>query len=212
MSRFLDILAKIISVVLYPLFIPTYGIGLFCYMHGLHVAPLNLEWILVAVFGTFLLTCVLPITAIWIMMKKGEVKDFYIDNPHERTMPYIYSALGFAFWSYLLVSILHAPLFLSLIAIGATLAISLVAIINRAWKISAHMTGFGGLVGGIFCYCLGIGAIPTWGTFGLWLGLSLLLMWARLHTQAHTPAQVSAGWLLGLSCTFLPYCIYVYAA
>lgn len=212
MSRFLDILAKIISVVLYPLFIPTYGIGLFCYMHGLHVAPLNLEWILVAVFGTFLLTCVLPITAIGIMMKKGEVKDFYIDNPHERTMPYIYSALGFAFWSYLLVSILHAPLFLSLIAIGATLAISLVAIINRAWKISAHLTGFGGLVGGIFCYCLGIGAIPTWGTFGIWLGLSLLLMWARLHTQAHTPAQVSAGWLLGLSCTFLPYCIYVYAA
>lgn len=212
MSGFIDILAKIISVVLYPLFIPTYGICLFCYMHGLHVAPLTTGWILVAILGTLVLTCVLPITAIWIMMKKGEVKDLYIDNPRERTMPYIYSALGFAFWSYLLVSILHAPLFLSLIAIGATFAIGLVAIINRAWKISAHLTGFGGLVGGIFCYCLGIGAIPTWSTFGLWLGLSLLLMWARLHAEAHTPAQVSAGWLLGLSCTFLPYCIYVYGA
>lgn len=212
MSRFLDIIAQILSVVLYPLFVPTYGIALFCYAHTLHIAPLHWAWTLVAILGTFVLTCVIPITAIGIMMKKGEVTNFHIDNPRERTMPYIYAALGFAFWSYLMASILHAPLFLSFIAIGATAAIGVVALINRFWKISAHLTGFGGLVGGIFCYCLGIGAIPTWSTLVLWCALSLLLMWARLRMNAHTPAQVCAGWLLGLSCTFIPYCIYTYAA
>jgi len=145
------------------------------------------------------------------MMKHGDVKDLYIDDPHERTMPYIYSALGFGFWSYLLISILHAPLYLAFIAIGATTAIGLVAIINLWWKISAHLTGFGGLVGGVISYCIGIGAIPTWGTISLWLVLSLLLMYARLRVDAHTPAQVSAGWLLGIGCTAIPFCIYCYA-
>lgn len=211
MSRILDIVAKSLSVVLYPLFIPTYGIILFCIAHSIHVAPLVTVWVAVAVTGTFVLTCVLPITAIWILVKRGVVKDLYIDNPQERTMPYIYAALGFAFWSYLLVKILQAPSYLSSVAIGATVAIILVAFINRKWKISAHLAGIGGLVGGILSYCLGIHAIPTLGTWALWLGLSWLLMWARLHMNAHTSAQVSAGWLLGIACTFVPYFVLCYA-
>ncbi len=211
MNKIPDIIAKTLSVILYPLFVPTYGIVLFCYAYSLHVAPLAGVWMAVAIIGTFLLTCILPVTAIWIMMKKGEVKDLYMDDPRERTVPYLYSALGFGFWSYLLVQILHVPVYIGCVAIGGTLAIGLVAVINRWWKISAHLTGFGGLVGGILSYCLGLGAFPTWGTLCLWLGLSWLLMWARLYLDAHTGAQVSAGWLLGAACTFIPYCIFNYA-
>ena len=174
--------------------------------------PLALVWILIAILGTLLLTCILPITAIWILMKRGAVIDLQIEKATERTMPFIYTILGFCFWSYLLASILHAPLFISFIAIGATVAIGLVAIINHWWKISAHLTGFGGLVGGVMSYCLGIGAFPTWGTIIVWMGVSLILMFARLRLNAHTPAQVCAGWLLGISCTFIPYCIYVYVS
>ena len=68
----------------------------------------------------------------------------------------------------------------------------------------------GGLVGGILSYCLGIGAVPTWGTWVLGLGLAWLLMAARLRLNAHTGAQVSAGWLLGIACTFIPYLIMSY--
>lgn len=212
MSRLLDIAAKMLSVACYPLFVPTYGVALFCLAHSIHIAPLYTVWVMIAILGTLILTCILPVTAIWIMMRRGEVKDLNLDDPHERTMPYIYSVLGFSFWCYLLVSVLRAPLFLAFIAIGATATIAFVAIINRYWKISAHLTGMGGLVGGIFTYCLGLGAIPTWGTIVLWAAISLTLMWARLHLNAHTPAQVSAGWLLGLACTCIPYCIYSYVA
>ena len=212
MNRALDIVAKALSIALYPLFIPTYGMGIFCYAHGIHIAPLGVVWIGVALLGTVVLTCVSPVVSIWIMMKRGIVSDMQIADPNERTIPYFCSVVGFAFWAYLLISILRAPLFISFIAIGATIAIALVMLINRWWKISAHLTGFGGLVGGIFAYCVGIGAIPTWGTIALWAGLSLLLMWARLRLDAHTPAQVTAGWLLGLTCTCIPYCIYSYVA
>ena len=208
MNRFLDITAKTLSVLLYPLFVPTYGMALFCWMQSLHSEmPLHWLWMTVAIVGTFILTCVLPITAIWILMRRGEVTDLYIDNPRERTMPYLYAMMGFVFWCYLLISILHAPLYLIYIAVGATTAIGLVAFINRWWKISAHLTGLGGLVGGVCSYCLGIGAIPTWQTMVMWLVLSWLLMCARLRLNAHTSAQVCAGWLLGMSATFLPYWI-----
>jgi len=210
MNRILHILAKTMSVVFYPLFVPTYGIALFCYAYATQVQPMNVVWIAVTIGGTFVLTCLLPITAIGILIKKGEVKDLYINDPRERTVPYLYAAMGFVFWSYLLLKILHAPLALSCVAVGATAAIGIVTLINRRWKISAHLAGLGGLIGGIFSYCLSIGAIPTWGTLFLWLALSLALMVARLYLDAHTPAQVCAGWLLGLACTFLPYCLLYY--
>ena len=208
----MDHIAKVLSVVLYPLFVPTYGVVLFCWAYSLHVVSLAWVWILIAILGTFLFTCVLPITAIWIMMKRGLVTDLQIADARERTMPFIYTIFGFGFWCYLMIAVLHAPLFLAYIAVGATIAITIVAFINRFWKISAHLTGFGGLVGGLMTYCLGIGAMPTWDTLALWLGLSLILMFARLRLNAHTPAQVCAGWLLGLTCTFIPYCIYNYVA
>ena len=208
----MNIVSKALSVLLYPLFVPTYGVALFCYAYSTHVLPLPAIWTLVAILGTLLLTCILPITAIWILMRKGKVTDLQIENAGERTMPFVYTIMGFAFWCYLLISVLHAPLFLSFIAVGATMALGLVAFINLRWKISAHLTGFGGLLGGLMTYCLGICAVPTWGTMSLWFALSLALMYARLSLQAHTPAQVCAGWLLGMSCTFLPYCIFVYVA
>jgi len=150
-------------------------------------------------------------SAIWLMIRRGQVADIQIVNAKERTMPYIYTLSGFAFWAYFLIQVLKAPIFLGFIAVGATVAIGLIALINRVWKISAHLTGMGGLFGGLMSYCLAICATPTWGTIIGWLLLSLLLMYARIRLDAHTSAQVCAGWLLGITCTFIPYCFAVYA-
>lgn len=212
MNRLIDIIAKALSIVLYPLFIPTYGIALFCYAFSIHVEPLSIVWTVIAIAGTLLLTCILPLSAILIMVKRGEVSDIQIASAEERTIPYLYTTLGFGFWSYLIIAILKAPLYIDFISIGAVAAIAIVAFINRRWKISAHLTGMGGLFGGIMTYCLGIGAIPTVGTLCFWLLLNLILMYARLRLNAHTGAQVCAGWLLGTACTFLPYMIYIYAS
>jgi hypothetical protein len=42
----------------------------------------------------------------------------------------------------------------------------------------------GGLLGGLFAYCLGIGAIPTIGTLCLWLGVTLALMYSSALWRA----------------------------
>ena len=193
------------SVVLYPLFVPTYGIALFCYAMSHRIAAMPIIWTVLVIMGTFLLTCVIPISAIWLMVKAGKVSSMQIEDSSERTIPYIYSAVGFGCWAYLLIVILHTPTHIGLVAVGGTVAIGLVALINRVWKISAHLTGFGGLVGGWFSFCLGSGIIPTWGAVMTWFIITLSLMYARLYLQAHTSGQVIAGWLLGIVCTSLPY-------
>jgi len=212
MNRLTEIVSKALSVLLYPLFVPTYGVALFCYAISIHVCPLPPVWYGVAIIGTLVLTCLLPMSAIWILIRKGEVSDIQIADAQQRTVPYLYTIFGFGCWSYLMISVLRAPMFLSLVAVGATIAIGLVALINRYWKISAHLTGMGGLFGGLMSYCLGLGAIPTWGTICLWGAVSLALMYARVRLSAHTPTQVCAGWLLGIVCTFLPFYLYSYVA
>jgi len=212
MNQAFDIVSKILSVVLYPLFIPTYGIALFCYFFSHQVAPLYAVWTVIAITGTLVLTCILPITTIWVLMKMGKVQNMQIENAEERTLPYLYAVVGFLFWCYLLISVLHAPVYINTVAVGATAAIGLVALINRKWKISAHLTGFGGFTGGLMTYCLGAGLMPSWILIAALMVLSLLLMYARLHLRAHTPEQVAAGWLMGLFCTFVPYCIITYVA
>ena len=209
MKQVLDIVAKSLSIVLYPLFIPTYGMALFCYAYSTdHRIPVL--WVLVALCGTLLLTCILPASAIWTLIRRGKVSSMQIFNARERTYPYIYTALGFGFWTYLLISILHAPAYINLVAVGATIAIGLVAVINHWWKISAHLTGFGGLLGGMLSFCLGASVMPSWAILSIWLIMTLCLMWARLYLNAHSSTQVAAGWLLGLSCTFFPYAIAYY--
>ena len=99
------------SVMLYPLLIPFYGVALFCYVFSVHMQFVSLGWSLVAVIGTLLLTCVLPVTAIGIMIRSGKVSDLEIADPSQRTMPYIYTIFGFCCWSYLLIAVLHFPTF-----------------------------------------------------------------------------------------------------
>lgn len=200
------------SIVLYPLFIPTYGLALFCYAYAHRVIYMPTAWVWVAILGTFMLTCAIPLSAILVLMRKGRVKDIQIADASERKTPYLYTIFGFGCWCYLVMAILHAPQPLGFIAIGATIAITLVACINRYWKISAHLTGMGGLVGGIFSYYISIGAIPSSGILAVLFGITLILMYARLYLDAHTPAQVCAGWLVGICCTFVPYCVYLFYA
>ena len=205
MKSILHILSQTISALLYPLLIPTYGIILFCLSFNTYRVALPPVYWIITISGTLILTFIIPLSLILIDIKRGHISDIYINNPAERTKSYIYTICCYAFWCYFLHSTIHAPIFLTISGIGATIALICVTIINRKWKISAHMTGWGGLLGGIASACLFYGIImPTGYIIGL-SAMTILLMWARIYVQAHTANQTTAGLLLGLSFTSLPY-------
>lgn len=204
----LNILSQLLSIVCYPLFVPTYGMLLYTLVMTQRIPTLPQSYVWVSILGTFALTALLPIIFICILWRKKKISSLHIDNPHERTMPYVYSIVCFAFWCYFLYHSVKMPLVWVLIAMGATTALGLVTIINRQWKISAHLTAMGGLLGGMCSISLYYGTVSFIAVALICL-LSLLLMYARLYMKAHTPTQVVCGYILGILCTFIPnYVIY----
>lgn len=209
MHSALKIISRLLSALLYPMFMPTYGMILFCIsLARMNHLPL-VAW-LVCIGTTAILTIIIPITAILVRIRRGKVSDIYITDPQQRTIPYLYTLFSYAAWCYLLAGVLHAPGYLIATAIGASLALVAVMCINTRWKISAHLTGIGGLLGGVLGHYLFVGT----GSLTLLLAIVLLalcLMYARINLRAHSPLQVIAGFIMGLCFTYIPCLLLSYA-
>jgi len=158
---------------------------------------------IVAIVGTLIFTGILPAVPVLVLMRKGQVKDLFISKREERTMPYLFSMLSYVFWVLFLLRNLHFPLSLLVYAIGCAVSIFVMVLINLKWKISAHATGVGGLLGGIFGVCYQMALNPVW-LFILAILISGLVLISRVYLKAHTLGQVLAGFSLGFILVFVP--------
>ena len=195
---------------LHPLFIPTYGMGLYMVTMRMQIQQLPNVYISVGLITTLVLTALIPIILILILKQRGTISSIYIDKANERTIPYIYTLICFGFWCYFVGDTLKMPAVCLTVAIGATSALLFVTIINHWWKISAHLTSLGGLLGGICSLALCYSTLPTTLVIVVMI-LSFLLMCARLYLNTHTPSQVICGFILGILCTFIPNLIIYHA-
>ncbi len=192
---------KIISFVFQPILMPTFGMILLLFTDIYAFYPSSWKWI--SVVGTLLFTGVLPAVPILIMMRKGEVHDLYISKKEQRTLPYLFSLLAYTFWTLFIYRVLQFPNFITFMAAGSTLSILIITLINTKWKISAHLSGIGGVAGGVFAVCYQLGLMPM----ALFVGVlfaSALTAVSRVELKAHTPAQTIAGFSLGFLATFIP--------
>lgn len=188
-------LAKFISVIFHPLTMPTYGFLLiFCTKNYIATfTPFNLKLIILGV--TFVFTFLLPTVNALILLRMGKIKSLEMETIAERTIPYLSTSFYFFALFYLFYSA-QFPAVLSALVLGAGISILLTLIINYRWKISAHAIGIGGIIGAT----IGL-------SFRLMTDMNAVLMlvifcagltgYARLKLNAHTPAQVYSGFLLG---------------
>lgn len=191
---------QIVSVVLMPLWMPLLGIIFLFQLNDFAYLSSNFKWITIG--GTILFTIILPALPILILKRKGEINDLFISKKEQRIIPYLFSFLAYAFWTYFLYSTLQMPMYVVALGAGSTISIFVITFINLKWKISAHMTGIGGFVGGVFGLCYRLGVNPIW-FFVLIIFLSILLGLARVETKSHTPAQALAGFIVGFLSIFL---------
>jgi hypothetical protein len=188
-------LARVISVIFYPLFIPTYAFAVLLNMPAYFSAllPVSSKWMLLGlIFG---ITCLLPTLFFIVMITTRVVSTTYLSNKEDRTLPYTVSIIFF-YLAYYLLKRLEVPAVLTYFMIGATFLNVIILGINFFWKISSHMASIGGVVGmavGLSCF---LGAFY----FGIIAGSLFaagLVGFARLKLQAHTNAQIYSGFLLG---------------
>lgn len=192
---------KVVSFVLQPLLMPTFGIIM------LVISPIGLyfhsAWKWFAVGGTFLFTALMPAAPMLVMLRNGQLNDLYISKKEQRTLPYLFSMIAYFFWTLFMWRILKMPLFLVGMAVGSTLSLVVITLINTRWKISAHLSGIGALSGGVFGFSYFLGINPL-GLLITMLILSALTALSRIELKAHTPAQTLAGFTVGFIAVFLP--------
>ena len=195
-ERFLHTLSRVWSGLFNPFWIPFLGFaGLFLFSY-LSILPTPYKVRALTLVYTF--TILLPMLGIWTYQKlKGQgMKDLSVREA--RFVPYVMSIVSYAV-CLLLLSQMGLPRYLVGI-IGATLmAMVACMLINFWWKVSAHMAGMGGLVGGLVSFGLLFGYNPL-GWLCAAILASGLLGTARMILKEHTLGQVLCGFLIGFLC------------
>lgn len=195
------IAAKIISVLLNPLLMPTIGLFLIFNTNTYlsYAVPIELKkYTLILVL---LLTFIIPFLFILLLRNRGVITSLEMHQPKERIFPYLITILAFVFTLYILTKTPIIPIIFNFI-IGATYATFIAFIINFKWKISAHAVGIGGLLGALLCIAIKLNAdVSLFVVFSL-LAFGLLAS-ARLTLKAHTPLQLYVGFFLGIGTQFI---------
>ncbi len=146
----------------------------------------------------FLQTFILPVFTIYCLHRFGFVRNLKMETLEDRRLPYIVTVAIYTFVATFFTMKLKQLPEVAIILTGIALSIAAVAIISLYWKISAHAVGISGTLGAL------IGIVIKFGSYELFYPIITviliggLLIAARLHLNAHTPAQVIAGSFLGL--------------
>lgn len=198
-------LASAISYLLNPLILPPIAFVLIQWHFGAGGREVIQTFIVSLTFF-----CLIPFANVIGMVWRGEAKTLEVREQKARTKPllvgivsYILGLMALAFMTQ------TATALVVLVAALFPLNAALILLINRRWKISAHVSSLAGFVSGLLFIAVAAWQSPlsttesvlTAGTMVPLLILVPLLMWARVRAGAHTVGQVVAGAAFGL---FLP--------
>lgn len=195
----MKLVANIVSIVLHPLLMTTYGMMLALSFTYLAIYPMVVKLILLG--GVFFSTALVPGVFIFLMVKSGAAHDLELTDRRERVVPYlimISSNLICLFFLYKMMM----PFWLLSLMVAATVALVAALCINFFWKISAHLLGIGAVLGAIFGICR-LQHVNAWPLFMLGLVLAGLLGTSRILLRKHTPMQAYGGFALGFAFTFV---------
>lgn len=191
-----DKIAKIISVVLFPLFFPSYIILILFYFNNFNSfqIPLNAKFMVFAII--LITTCVFPLLFIFIMKRRGMIKSIQMETKEERVFPLITTTIFFFMAYYMLRNIEVLEIFLFFL-IGSTFLMILTLLINFITKISIHMIGVGAFTGALIGFTLSL-HVDLIVLIITSIILSGLTGYARLKIKAHNQLQIYSGFLYGL--------------
>lgn len=193
-------IASFISTVFQPLLMPTYSVMLLFTYTYFGTYHMNRFWNIV--LPVFLFSFAIPAILIYIIYKLKIISDLSLKVRRERFIPYTIALLSYTFLLVYYIKMNMPKWFVMMVA--ASIAIMVIAIIiTLFWKISAHMFGAGGLVGGAMAISF---FVQKSNPYLMFIGLFILagmVGTSRLILKRHTLAQVNAGFLLGFLMSFV---------
>lgn len=193
-------ISHVISTVFQPLLMPTYGIMLLFVYTYFGVIYSHQFWQIVS--PVILFSFAIPAILIFLLFRMGIISDLSLKVRRERFYPYLITLLSYSAMIVFYYR-MHMPRWFMMI-MAASVAIMVIAIfITLLWKISAHMFGIGGLIGGAMAVSFYVErSNPYYMFMGLFI-IAGLVGTSRLILKRHTLSQVIAGFLLGFPVSFM---------
>jgi len=188
------LLAKLLSRLLHPVFIPTITLAIIS-TKFLNVIILSNQ-LNIIIIGTVIFTLLFPLLSILYLLFTKRIKSLQIEEKEERILPILITIIWMLIGYYFLNSILeYAPIVKS-IYLGMITTLVITLFITKYWKISLHMAAIGGcwgvflnlqyIYGGVMNYVI------------LILILSGFLGYSRAILKAHNMRQIYSGFFLGV--------------
>lgn len=195
----MKVIAKILSSVLHPLLMPTYGMLLVVFYSFMRFFPWNLKGFMLGIVALF--TLIIPMGSIFVLYALKLIRSVHLNDRHDRKLPYLISLIAYFFCGVLLFK-LNVPLWLLGFLIGGLASLLIASVITIWWKISAHMTGMAGVTACAFYLSQYFDMLPMWLLITTVLCTGMLGS-ARILLNRHTFGQVLAGALNGFICIYL---------
>ncbi|NQX12018.1 phosphatase PAP2 family protein [Microbacteriaceae bacterium VKM Ac-2855] len=137
-----------------------------------------------------------PYAALRILMRAGRVSGgHHVPERRQRTLPLLIALVSLIVGNVVL-ALLGAPRPVLVFSLVTIVLLLLMAVINLGWKISGHAAVVA-VSGAILVIVSGPWTLLASVPIALWTG------WSRLRLSAHTPAQVVAGFALGVVVTVM---------
>ena len=191
--------AKAVSVIFTPFSIPFVAFLILFVFSYLRIMPLQYKLIVLGVVYCF--TILMPTLTIFLFRKINGFGPGDLAERKRRYVPFILTITSYIF-CLLMMHRLNIPWYMTGI-IFVSLVVSIICIlVNLKWKLSEHMAGMGGIIGGLVSFSALFSYNPV-----VWLCLFILIAGilgsARIVLGHHTLGEVLSGFVVGLVCAFL---------
>lgn len=191
--------ARITSIVFTPFSIPFLAFLVLFLFSYLRIMPILYKGIVLGIVYCF--TILTPTITIFLFRKINGFARQELSERKKRYVPILLTIISYVF-CLLMMRKLNIPWYMTGI-IFVSLMISIICIlVNLKWKLSEHMAGMGGIIGGLVSFSALFSYNPV-----VWLCLFILIAGilgsARIVLGHHTLGEVLSGFVVGLVCSFL---------
>jgi len=193
-------ISHVISTVFQPLLMPTYEVMLLFVYTYFGTMYRHQFWQIIT--PVVLFSFVVPTILIIMLYRMDFISDLSLKVRRERFYPYIVTLLSYTAMIVFYYR-MHMPLWFLMIMAASIVIMVIAILITLKWKISAHMFGIGGLIGGAMAVSYYVErSNPYYMFMGLFI-IAGLVGTSRLILRRHTLYQVIAGFLLGFIVSFV---------
>ena len=197
-----DQAAYFISLLFHPLLMPSYLFLYIILFASSLMQPLKMDSLFQLLGIIFIVTFIIPVISISTLRFTNLISDFHLNDRNQRIIPFLFITCFYGITAYMFYSKLTVNNLVVTVFITITGLIFILTAITFFWKISVHGAASGGIIGIITV----LGMQHPVQYFGVILAVVTLMggliFYSRLKLNAHTPAQVYAGALLGFTLCF----------